>query len=73
MKRLALGLMILLMACTNDRASEEIFLETVDSFYAAVNSGDQAEWHKTKNVHVWKKQANGSWRLHVDIWNSTPE
>jgi len=144
MKRLALGLMVLLMACTNDRASEEIFLETVDSFYAAVNSGDQAshadlftddafmladgwhisrgealktsirdrsgwvfrlkdinrldygvsgdlaytvneyfytwheegaqpEWHKTKNVHVWKKQANGSWRLHVDIWNSTPE
>lgn len=144
MKRITPILVILLTVCTNAHASEEAFLATVDSFYAAVNSGDQAahadlftddafmlsddwyisrgedlkasirdrtgwvfrlkdierldygvsgglgytvnqyfytwhqqgnqpEWHKTKNVHIWKRQADGSWRLHVDIWNSTPE
>lgn len=25
-----------------------------------------------KYVVVWKRQADGSWKLHVDIWNSTP-
>ena len=144
MRYLALVPILLLMACTNDQDTEEAFLLAVDSFYEAVNSGDQAghadlftynafmladewhisrgedlkssirdrtgwvfrlkglkrldygvsgdigytvneyfytwhqggsqpEWHKTKNVHIWKRQADGSWRLHVDIWNSTPE
>lgn len=26
----------------------------------------------SKYVVVWKRQADGSWKLHVDIWNSTP-
>lgn len=25
-----------------------------------------------KYVVVWKKTADGSWKLHVDIWNSSP-
>jgi ketosteroid isomerase-like protein len=25
-----------------------------------------------KYVVVWKRQANGPWKLHVDIWNTTP-
>jgi uncharacterized protein (TIGR02246 family) len=25
-----------------------------------------------KYVVVWKRQADGSWKLHVDIWNSVP-
>jgi ketosteroid isomerase-like protein len=24
-----------------------------------------------KYVVVWKKQADGTWKLHVDIWNSS--
>lgn len=32
--------------------------------------GDEPEWHKTKNVHIWKMDGEGRWRLHVDIWNS---
>lgn len=23
-----------------------------------------------KYVHIWKRQADGSWKLHVDIWNT---
>jgi len=26
----------------------------------------------SKYVVVWKRQADGSWKLHVDIWNSAP-
>lgn len=133
-----------LNVCNHALASENDFLATVDSFYAAVNAGDQAahaelftndawmlsddwhisrgetlktsirdrtgwvfrlkdverleygisgdlgytvnqyyytyhkegaqpEWHRTKNVHIWKRQVDDTWRLHVDIWNSTPE
>lgn len=139
-----LALLILLTGRTTEADTEQDFLATVDSFYKAVNAGDQAahaalftndawmlsdgwhisrgealktsirersgwvfrlkdierleydtsgelgytvnqyyytwheqgaqpEWHKTKNVHIWKRQADGAWRLHVDIWNSTPE
>lgn len=144
MKLITPSLIFFLIFCTNAHTSEETFLATVDSFYSAVNSGDQAahadlftgnafmladdwhisrgedlkssirdrtgwvfrlkdlnrldygvsgdlgytvneyfytwheegsqpEWHKTKNVHIWKRQADGTWLLHVDIWNSTPE
>ncbi|MCW8926736.1 MAG: DUF4440 domain-containing protein [Xanthomonadales bacterium] len=47
---------------------------TVNQYYYTYHQQDaQPEWHKTKNVHIWKRQQDGSWRLHVDIWNSTPE
>lgn len=38
-----------------------------------VHAKDQAPKPiSSKYVVVWKRQANGSWKLHVDIWNSTP-
>jgi len=47
---------------------------TVNQYYYTWHEQDsEPEWHKTKNVHIWKRQVDGSWRLHVDIWNSTPE
>ena len=47
---------------------------TVNEYYYTWHlEGSQPVWHKTKNVHIWKRQNDGSWRLHVDIWNSTPE
>lgn len=30
----------------------------------------EPQWHRTKNVHVWKRDHAGNWRLQIDIWNS---
>lgn len=47
---------------------------TVNQYYYTYHQENaQAEWHRTKNVHIWQRQDDGAWRLHVDIWNSTPE
>ena len=48
---------------------------TVNSYYYTWHAeGAEPQWHKTKNVHIWKyvteKDIEGSWKLHVDIWNS---
>jgi len=44
---------------------------TVNTYFYTWHSKDaEAVWHKTKNVHIWRKQPDGSWKLHVDIWNS---
>jgi len=42
-------------------------------FYTWHEEGAEPEWHRTKNVHVWKRQADGEWRLHADIWNRSGE
>jgi uncharacterized protein (TIGR02246 family) len=34
--------------------------------------GKAATTPSAKYVVVWKRQADGSWRLHRDIWNSLP-
>lgn len=44
---------------------------TVNSyFYTYHPVGGEPQWHKTKNVHIWKRDAAGDWKLYVDIWNS---
>ena len=44
---------------------------TVNAYdYTYHAAGDQPQWHRTKNVHIWKKDTEGRWKLHVDIWNS---
>ncbi len=44
---------------------------TVNSYYYPWRAPeDEAQWHKTKNVHVWARDAEGVWKLRVDIWNS---
>lgn len=44
---------------------------TVNSYYYTYHpEGGEPQWHKTKNVHIWKRDSAGSWKLHVDIWNS---
>jgi ketosteroid isomerase-like protein len=35
--------------------------------------GDEPVWHPTKNVHIWKRDPDGAWKLHVDIWNADEE
>ena len=36
--------------------------------YHAVDEPEQ--WHRTKNVHVWRRDGTGAWKLALDIWNS---
>jgi ketosteroid isomerase-like protein len=44
---------------------------TVNSYYYTYHAeDDEPQWHKTKNVHIWKRDDAGQWKLHVDIWNS---
>lgn len=44
---------------------------TVNSYYYTYHPvGSEPRWHKTKNVHIWKRDAEGVWKLDVDIWNS---
>lgn len=44
---------------------------TVNSYeYTYHAPEDSAQWHRTKNVHIWKRDTAGTWKLHVDIWNS---
>ncbi len=44
---------------------------TVNSYYYTWHAEDaEPQWHKTKNLHIWKKDASGNWKLHADIWNS---
>ena len=28
-------------------------------------------WHPTKNIHIWRRQSDGTWKLHADIWNAS--
>jgi ketosteroid isomerase-like protein len=44
---------------------------TVNSYYYTYHGrGEPEQWHKTKNVHVWRRDGSGTWKLAVDIWNS---
>lgn len=44
---------------------------TVNSYYYTYHAeGDEPQWHKTKNVHIWRRDPEGVWKLELDIWNS---
>ena len=44
---------------------------TVNSYYYTWHAkGDEPQWHKTKNIHIWQRNKEGQWQLTVDIWNS---
>jgi len=47
---------------------------TVNAYdYTYHAEGDEPVWHPTKNVHIWKRDPDGAWKLHVDIWNADGE
>ena len=55
------------------RISGDIAYTVNEYYYTYHNKGEEPTWHKTKNVHIWERQNDGTWKLHVDIWNSTRE
>ncbi|UCD37000.1 MAG: DUF4440 domain-containing protein, partial [Fidelibacterota bacterium] len=46
---------------------------TVNAYdYAYYTPDEEPVWYPTKNIHIWKRQPDGSWQLHADLWNSSP-
>jgi len=44
---------------------------TVNAYeYTYHLEGGEPQWHRTKNVHIWRRDEQDRWKLHVDIWNS---
>ena len=44
---------------------------TVNAYSYTYHAKDgEAQWHKTKNIHIWRRDADGAWKLRIDIWNS---
>jgi len=52
--------------------SGNIGYEVVTQLWTVHQEGKTDEWGSSKYVHIWKKQADGSWKLHLDIWNTNP-
>jgi ketosteroid isomerase-like protein len=52
--------------------SGDIGYEVVTQLWTVHQEGKIDEWGSSKFVHIWKMQADGSWKLHLDIWNTTP-
>ena len=50
--------------------SESLAYTVNSNYYTWHAPEDGPQWHKTKNVHIWVRDAGGTWRLRVDIWNS---
>jgi uncharacterized protein (TIGR02246 family) len=53
--------------------SGDIGYEVVTQLWTVHQEGKEDEWASSKFVHIWKKQEDGSWKLHLDIWNTNPE
>ena len=51
--------------------SGDIAYTVNDYYYAYHQASVEPTWKKTKNVHIWRKQADGQWKMQVDIWNSS--
>ncbi len=43
----------------------------IGSWSMPAGEGEGAEEQHGKYVVVWKRVADGTWKLHVDIWNSS--
>ena len=44
----------------------------IGKYNLKIQPGGQAAFEDNgKYIVIWKKQADGSWKLHVDIWNTS--
>jgi uncharacterized protein (TIGR02246 family) len=52
--------------------SGDMACEFATQLWTMKRGGVPQEWKASKFVHVWNKQSDGSWKLHLDIWNASP-
>jgi uncharacterized protein (TIGR02246 family) len=58
---------------TDFESSGDYLIETGKAWLDFQPAGQAAATAQAyKYLVVWKKQADGSWKIHRDIWNSTP-
>jgi uncharacterized protein (TIGR02246 family) len=50
----------------------DIAYEATRQQWTMHQEGREDEWAASKYVHIWKRQSDGSWKLHLDIWNNDP-
>jgi ketosteroid isomerase-like protein len=53
--------------CVEMEIYDSIAYTVNSSYYTWHNKGDDPNWRKTKNIHLWKKDEQGNWKLHLDI------
>ena len=40
--------------------------------WGMVQDNQETTWYPTKNIHIFKRQPDGTWKLQADIWNESP-
>jgi len=50
----------------------DIAYEATTQLWTMHQEGREDVWRSSKYVHIWKQQPDGSWKLHLDIWNNNP-
>ena len=66
------GLRDLTLKAVEVEAVGDWAFEVGEVTYSAPGTGDARATASGKDIVVWKKEADGSWRLYRDIWNSNP-
>ncbi len=51
---------------------EDLGYEATTQLWTMYQEDQGAEWRSSKYVHLWRRQPDGTWKLHLDIWNNNP-
>jgi uncharacterized protein (TIGR02246 family) len=54
------------------RLDGDIAYEATTQLWTMHQEGQEDQWRSSKYVHIWNRQSDGTWRLHLDIWNNNP-
>ena len=49
----------------------DIAYEVTQYEFEYQQQGRESTWMPSKNVHIWKRTMDGTWKLHIDIWNNS--
>jgi ketosteroid isomerase-like protein len=50
----------------------DLAFEATTQLWTMRSEGQEDQWASSKYVHIWKRRPDGSWKLHLDIWNNNP-